>query len=172
MIDIRQVDEDAVEELAELCSASFVDAYREVHSELDINTYCEKHYATSVISVNLSSPEIIYRVAYRDGNAVGYYMLQTQVCPDYLTGEMVELKQIYMLASEYGTGLGTQLLYEVIRNAQQLNKQWLWLCVSDLNTRAQRFYMKHGFSPLGVAPVLKVGEERLSATVMALEIRN
>jgi len=170
MIDIRQVGENSATELSELCTASFSDAYQGVNSDADIMAYCKKNYSIATIEANLSNPDVIYMVAYRESKAVGFIMIQNQDCPVALHGNVVELKQVYVLASEFGTGLGKQLLDEVIRCARQLNKNWIWLSVSDLNKRAKSFYDKHGFEPFGAAPVLEVGNDRLPATVMILKV--
>lgn len=171
MIEIRQVDVSSATELSELCKTSFFDAYKDVHSTEDISAYCEKNYSIPKIIANLSDPDVTYKMSYREGLAVGFLMLQNQVCPVKLDGNVVELKQIYVRASEFGTGLGEQLLTEVLRHARHYNKKWIWLCVSDLNTRAQSFYLKHGFKPVGVAPVLEVGNDRLPASVMTFKIK-
>jgi len=170
MIDIRQVNEKSSAELSDLCATSFADAYQGVNSEADIKMYCEKNYSIETIEANLSNQGVVYMVAYRESKAVGFFMIKNQDCPIALDGNAVELKQIYVLANEFGTGLGKQLLSEVIRCARQLNKNWVWLSVSDLNTRAQSFYGKHGFEPFGAAPVLEVGNGRLPATVMRLKV--
>jgi ribosomal protein S18 acetylase RimI-like enzyme len=109
-------------------------------------------------------------MAYRRDKAVGFFMIQSQVCPIPIDGNAIELKQIYVLESEFGTGLGKQLLNEVIKSVHRADKKWIWLSVSDLNLRAQSFYLKHGFKALGAAPTLEVGNDRLAATIMAREV--
>lgn len=170
MIDIRQANEYSAAELSELCATSFAEAYQGVNSEADIEAYCENNYSIATIKANLSNPDVIYLVAFRGSKAVGFILIQNKDCPITLDGNAVELKQIYVLSNEYGTGLGKQLLGEAIRRAQRLNSKWIWLSVSDLNVRAQSFYRKHGFKSLGAAPVLEVGNDRLPATVMILEV--
>ena len=170
MIEIHKVDHGSATELSELCSTSFTDAYRGVNSETDIQAYCQKNYSEAVINRNLSNPDVVYKVSYREGKPVGFYMMQNQSCPVELDKPMIELKQIYILASEFGTGLGKKLLDDVIRSAGQLGKKWVWLSVSDLNERAKSFYLRNAFKPVGPAPVLEVGNDRLPATVMAREL--
>ncbi len=170
MIDIRKAGDDSAAELSDLCATSFADAYRGVNSDADIKAYCEKNYARPVIEANLANPDVLYMVAYRNDKAVGFFMIQHQACPIALAGNPVELKQIYVLASEFGSGLGKLLLEAVIRRARQQGKNRVWLSVSDLNTRAKSFYAKHGFEPVGAAPVLQVGNDRLPATVMVLDL--
>lgn len=125
MIDIRQVSEISTTELSELCASSFADAYQGVNSAADINEYCEKNYSIETIKTNLSNPNVIYKVAYRENKAVGFFMIQSQDCPNELDGNGVELKQIYVLASEFGTGLGKQLLAEAIECALKKNNKWI-----------------------------------------------
>ena len=170
MISIRQVDANSAAELSDLCATSFAEAYQGVNSEEDIKAYCAKNYSIPTIEANLSNPNVVYIVAYKESKAVGFFMVQNQTCPITLDGDAIELKQIYVLASEFGTGLGKQLLNEAFRRARQLNKKWIWLSVSDLNMRAHSFYRKHGFQSLGAAPILEVGSERLPATVMAIKL--
>lgn len=170
MLDIRQADVTLVNELSELCATSFSEAYQGVNSEADIRAYCEKNYSIKTIEANLSNPDVIYKMAYRGDKAVGFFMIQNQACPIPIDGNAVELKQIYVLASEFGTGLGRQLLNEVNQCAHLTDILWVWLSVSDLNLRAQSFYLKNGFKPLGAAPILEVGNDRLPATIMAREV--
>jgi hypothetical protein len=47
---------------------------------------------------------------------------------------------------------------------------WIWQSVSDRNRRAQSFYRKLAFEPLGAGPVLDVGSDRLTSTIMARAI--
>jgi ribosomal protein S18 acetylase RimI-like enzyme len=168
-IEIHQVGKSSAIELSELCATTFADAYHDVDSAADIKAYCETNYAIEKVKTNLSNPDVIYKIAYRENKAVGFFMIQNQDCPNELDGNAVELKQIYVMAGEFGSGLGKQLLDEAIQCATKKNK-WLWLSVSNKNTRAQAFYLKHGFESFGAAPVLEVGNGRLPATVMKLEL--
>jgi len=170
MTSFRRADANSAAELSDLCATSFAQAYRGVNSEQNIEAYCEKNYSIPAIEANLANPDVIYMMAYDDSKAVGFFMTQTQACPIPLDGNAVELKQIYVLASEFGTGLGKQLLDEALLGARKLRTNWVWLSVSDLNTRAQSFYLKHGFEKLGAAPILEVGKDRLPATVMAIKL--
>lgn len=82
----------------------------------------------------------------------------------------MELKQIYILAHHYGTGLGRQLYNDAIKRAQGMGKTWLWLSVSDINDRAKSFYAKLGFEAVGAGPTFEVGTDRLTSTTLAKRI--
>jgi hypothetical protein len=84
----------------------------------------------------------------RGAAATGHTTVKNHPCPVALDGASAELKQLYVLPSEFGT----------------------WLAVADSNTRAQAFYRKHGFAPVGAGPTFEVGAESVSSTLMARRI--
>ena len=57
--------------------------------------------------------------------------------------------------------------YRIVRD---LNKEWIWLCVSDLNFRAQRFYQKMNFEKIGKGPILTVGTDQLTSSIMLRQL--
>ncbi len=59
-----------------------------------------------------------------------------------------ELWAVYVRASEYGSGLGGRLL-EAVLPGQEPAELW----VLEANTRARRFYARHGFRPDGARHV-------------------
>ena len=87
-----------------------------------------------------------------------------------LDGESSELKQIYILSGEYGTDLGKSLFENAIEVARSAGRKWLWLCVSDTNYRAWAFYKKLGFKSISPGPVLEVGTDQLSSTIMVYNL--
>ena len=170
MYTVRQVGIEATDELIHLWVATFTQAYRDVHSAENIRAYCTKHYSTAAATSILSGDQYDCSIAYRENHPVGYYTLNHQQCPAPLDEASCELKQIYILSSEYGNGLGKHLFHQAVELARQASYRWIWLCVSDANKRAQRFYQKLGFKLLSPGPTLEVGTDHLSSTIMALNI--
>lgn len=82
----------------------------------------------------------------------------------------VELKQIYIRQSQYGTGLGRRLHDDALTVARQNGSTSIWLHVSDKNVRAWRFYETLGYERSGTGPIFKVGSDRLSSTRMQLDL--
>jgi ribosomal protein S18 acetylase RimI-like enzyme len=62
------------------------------------------------------------------------------------------LQKIYFRPDQTGHGFGTTLLAHVLAAARARGEPWIWLQVLDINARAQRFYLRHGFVALGSAP--------------------
>jgi len=85
-------------------------------------------------------------VGVRDGRVVGISMSGDPLGEG--APESAQLYLLYVLADEYGSGLGTALLDAVLPPGDDA---WLW--VADPNPRAQRFYAKHGFAPDGTTRV-------------------
>lgn len=170
MYAFRKVGVESVEALVRLWAETFTQAYRDIHSLENIRAYCAKNYSKVEATAVLSCEQFDCILAYSENAPVGYYILKHQPCPMQLEGDSSELKQIYILSSEYGKGLGKMLFEHAFDVARRANYRWIWLCVSDANYRAQRFYKKLNFEPIAPGPILEVGTDLLSSTIMALRI--
>ncbi|MGD1904537.1 MAG: GNAT family N-acetyltransferase [Leptolyngbyaceae cyanobacterium] len=166
MVDLKRVGVESAEILVHLWRETFTQAYGEVHSAENIHAYCDRNYTPAKAIALLSDPQVHCCTAFRQGKPVGYCIVNPHPCPIPLEGDAAELKQIYILASEYGQGLGKTLFDQAVEIARDAHCTWLWLCVSDLNYRAQAFYRKLDFKPIGSGPVLTVGTDRLPSTIL------
>ena len=170
MYHLQTVPVDSAKQLASLCAETFFQAYSDMHSTADIRAYCAEAYSVAAVEALLKNEDTAAVIAYSEAVPAGFYILRHCPCPIALSGPSAELKQIYVLARYFGGGLGKQLFDHAVQAAKQSGSQWLWLYVVDHNNRAQSFYKKLGFSCIGVGPVLAVGGDKLSSTVMCLEI--
>jgi GNAT superfamily N-acetyltransferase len=64
-------------------------------------------------------------------------------------GPSGELRQLYVLKPWQGTGVAAALMDWVIDEARRRGVAELYLSVFEDNPRAQRFYARHGFEPVG-----------------------
>ncbi|RIX27934.1 GNAT family N-acetyltransferase [Amnibacterium setariae] len=97
-----------------------------------------------------ASADVVLRIAERDGAVVGF-ATAGPARPNDTAGATVrdrELWSIYVLASEYGTGLADRLLAAVLPDDVPAE---VW--VFEANPRARAFYGKHGFAPDGARHV-------------------
>ncbi len=87
------------------------------------------------------------KLALRDGDLLGF---------GAFTPESVV--QLYVHVDHLGQGIGTRLLD--IAKANSGGR--LWLCTFVTNTRARRFYERHGFEVLerGFEPLMQLGDLR------------
>ncbi|HMH59284.1 MAG TPA: GNAT family N-acetyltransferase, partial [Galbitalea sp.] len=80
-------------------------------------------------------------VATDGGSIVGFASANTGGGAERLRDR--ELESIYLLAAQYGSGLGQRLIDAVLGDAPA----FLW--VADDNPRARAFYSRNGFIPDG-----------------------
>ena len=165
-IEFRTVGPEFAAGLQSLWVATFEQAYHDEHRPENIRRYCTENFTVRKASSVLSDEESHCVVGCRDGEPVGFYLLIDQDCPlsPGLTG--AELKQIYILSAEYGSGLGRLLFDHALDAASGAGNETLWLSVSDRNQRAQAFYRKLGFQRLGPGPKFHVGTETLTSTTL------
>lgn len=156
--------------LAKLAREAFHDAYADTHCKANRDIYCRTYYREEKFRALLSTPGVRATLASIDNQNAGYSILLEEICPHMPRQEALELKQIYLLAHAYGSGLGELLLNDTINAAKAEGKQLLWLSVSDKNLRAQAFYRKHGFQQLGNGPEFEVGSDHLTSHILALTL--
>ena len=167
---IVPIDPSYAAELAELWQRTFRHAYSDTHSAENIERFCAANFTVAKALDMLEAKNTVCSFYYRDAESIGLCVVVHRECPFPLAGKSSELKQIYILANAYGSGVGRALLddaFEIVRSA---NGKWIWLAVADLNRRAQAFYDKAGFHELGPGPVFEVGTDRLTSTILAREI--
>jgi diamine N-acetyltransferase len=170
MVTLRKIDRRDAELLSRLSIDTFVQAYEGVHSKEDLNSYCRANYSIASTETLLASRDVEAVLAIENTEPAGFYVAKHHPCPVELFGLSTELKQIYVLSSHFGGGIGGELFSHVVDAGKERGSKWLWLCVSDINYRAQAFYKKLGFSVIGRGPKLFVGNDILSSSIMALDI--
>lgn len=153
--------------LVRLWNDTYKQAYGEIFSAENLEAYCTKNYTLERANAELSNPTTVCVIAQQGDRPVGYYMVKHHECPVGLDGGSSELKQIYILADHYGLGLGKLLYQDALIEIMSEGKRWIWLCVADNNVRAQAFYKKHDFKPIGTGPTFEIGTDRLPSTILA-----
>lgn len=85
-----------------------------------------------------------------DGEVCGYVMLTTDPPPiDTAWRNPLELRRIYVDASDHGGGVAADLMRASLRIAEDGHHDWIWLGTNEQNKRAIRFYEKFGFVIVG-----------------------
>lgn len=167
---IDRIDSSHADQLAKLWQRTFRQAYSGMHSADNIERCCAANFTVAKALDMLEDKNSVCKFYYRDAEPIGFYTVIHHECPFPLTGKSSELKQIYILANAYGSGVGRAMLEDSYELVRSVNGKWIWLAVADLNHRAHSFYDKAGFHGIGSGPVFEVGTDRLTSTIMALEI--
>ncbi|MEO0996713.1 MAG: GNAT family N-acetyltransferase [Pseudomonadota bacterium] len=167
---LKNIGPESSQLLSDLSIATFVQAYQDVHSWQNIQHYCRRHYSEAAAKKTLQRDDIGAVVAFAGAQPAGFYVLRHRRCPPAPGIAASELKQIYVLAAHYGSGLGRQLFEHAVSAARNRGSERLWLCVSNANLRAQAFYRKLGFAVVGDGPALEVGTDTLPSTILELRV--
>lgn len=156
--------------LTYLWAATFRDAYADVHSAANLSAYCDNNFVLSAATATLADENTICKIAGQIEAPKGFYVLTRKTCPIGPKRPACELKQIYLLAPAYGTGLGKVLFEDAISEAGKMGAKQLWLSVSNENMRAQRFYEKLGFEHAGPGSEFHVGTDILTSSILTLQL--
>lgn len=130
-------------ELAAVAAATFPLACPESVAAGDIAAFIAANLTAEHFCGYLADPDRTILTATADGRIIGYAMLIRH--PD-----AVELSKMYVLADRHGTGAAPTLIRSAITWAAGTGAGSVWLGVNQKNSRAQRFYRKHGFEISGI----------------------
>lgn len=144
-----------VEELAELAAATFPLACPPSTPPGEIETFIATQFSSQRFADYLADPARTVLAARTNGRIVGYAILvdgvgdDTDVASAVTIRPAVELSKIYVLADNHGSGTAAALMTTAVDRAIAAAAGCLWLGVNQKNERAQRFYIKQGFTTAG-----------------------
>jgi ribosomal protein S18 acetylase RimI-like enzyme len=160
---VRRADHADVEALAALAALTFPLACPPHTTDDAKAAFIAAHLSEASFTRYLDDPARVIFVAEAEGALAGYTMLVTgeptdaDVAAAVTLRPTVELSKCYVHPGAHGAGVAPALMAESIAEATASGARGMWLGVNQLNTRAQRFYGKHGFTRVGVKRFL-VGE--------------
>ncbi|MEO9483725.1 MAG: GNAT family N-acetyltransferase [Ekhidna sp.] len=172
MIEFEIADNNFSTQLVQFWRESFLAAYSDVHSAENIQAYFSASYTIEEANKMLSSEHFFCLKANRNQQTVGIAIVNYRRCSLNEGLDTAELKHLYLLPSAYGTGLAHKMMDEVFRSVKKESKSHVWLSVSKLNIRAQRFYKKLGFECIGDGDDIHVGNEVLASLIMIKKLVN
>ena len=101
-------------------------------------------------TAELNDPASTFLIAELDGRAAGYAKLHAGEPEQGVEGaKPVELVRLYVSREWLGRGVGEQLMRACLDQARQAGHETIWLGVWERNARAQAFYRKWNFRPVG-----------------------
>ncbi|WP_341579863.1 GNAT family N-acetyltransferase [Microbacterium schleiferi] len=153
----RAVPKDAAA-LHELAAETFPLACPPESTADDQRAFIDAHLSETSFLTYLADADRIVFVDDVEGRFLGYTMLvfgeptdsDVRVAlGDDRARPVAELSKCYALPSSHGSGVAARLLERTIGEARERGVGHVWLGVNQQNLRAQRFYAKHGFVPIG-----------------------
>jgi len=137
----------------------------------NIASFIDTNLSAARFAEYLADPQRAILTAQQDGRIIGYAMLIRGVAEDADVQRAVhirpaaELSKMYVLPDYHGAGVATALMNLALATAEQWGVRSVWLGVNQANQRAQRFYIKSGFTISGTR-TFQVGARRESDYVM------
>ena len=141
----------------------------------NIASFIDTNLSATRFAEYLTDPQRAVLTAQQDGRIVGYAMLIHGVDDDTDVQRAVELRpaaelsKMYLLPRYHGTGAATALMELTLATAAEWGVRCVWLGVNQGNQRAQRFYLKSGFT-INDTRTFRVGERLENDYVMTREL--
>jgi len=136
--------------LSELGARTFSDTFAADNTAEDLAAYLDSFFNIAQQTAELEDPGSTFLIAEVDGRAAGYAQLHDGEPEKDIEGaNPIELVRLYVSREWLGRGLGERLMRACIDEARQAGHETLWLGVWERNARAQAFYRKWNFRPVG-----------------------
>ena len=143
--DARATDLPAVDRIFR---TSFCETFAHLYRAEDLDAFLAK-FTAQAWREEFDEPAYAFRIAEVDGQAVGYVKLGPLTVPVEQDGNALELRQLYVLKEQHGSGIGKQLMDGALDEARARGAAELYLTVYVDNHRARRVYERYGFEPVG-----------------------
>jgi ribosomal protein S18 acetylase RimI-like enzyme len=158
------------EMLAALAARTFHDAFIADNRPEDIAAYADKAFTPSQMLAELTMSTSLVLLACdptaHPEQVLGYARLVTDSRHPSLKGQQtLELNRLYVEQKAIGSGYGAALMKASLEEAIARDCDTLWLGVWEHNTRAQKFYQRWGFKPVG-SQTFVLGEDVQTDWVM------
>lgn len=152
--------------LAELGARTFSEAFAADNRPEDIAAYLAASFSPERQAAELADPSSVFFIAEVGGAAVGYAQIRAGEPGAGVEGpKPVELVRLYAAREWHGRGVGEALMRACVEEARRAGHGRIWLGVWERNGRAQAFYRKWGFRPVG-RHVFRLGSDAQTDIVM------
>lgn len=167
---VRRAAAEDAERLSLVGRATFLESYTWALPGDDILAHCRERHAEAYYADWLAAGPALWLAEVAGGAPVGYSGLAAPDLPQAAPGDL-ELKRIYVLSRFHGpAGPARALMEAAAAEARRLGAPRLLVGLHPRNARAQAFYRRSGFAPIG-ARVFTVGATVVpDDVVMALEL--
>lgn len=148
--------------------ASFCETFAHLYSSRDLEAFLGKFTAEAWRS-EIADERYTFRLAEVDGETIGFAKLGPLTLPVETSANAVELRQIYILKSFHGAGIGRVLMDWALGEAKRRGAGEIYLTVYTDNHRARRVYEGYGFEVIGLYAFM-VGEQADEDVIMRLAL--
>jgi len=129
---------------------TFGDTYGPYNDPKTMQDYLTSAFSLEKITSEMAAPTSIFLMACQGRDVIGYARLDVDQLPaGVAVPAPIRLFRLYVDRRYIGSGCGTALMKTCLSEARRSGHQTVWLGVWEQNTRAQTFYKRHGFQPVG-----------------------
>jgi GNAT superfamily N-acetyltransferase len=148
-----------VEPLLQLARRTYYETFAAVNTPGNMDAYLSSTITLPQLTAELSDPRATFYVAEIDGGLIGYAKLHAGTPPDCVIGEgPIELVRLYVDRPWQGHGVAATLMNMCLTAARKAGFKTMYLGVWEKNHRAQAFYRKWEFVPVG-AHIFQMGDD-------------
>ncbi len=138
-----------LERLQELSLTTFIKAFGDQNSPIDMDAYCQVAFSRDKLKNELKNENSIFYFVKSGEIVVGYFKLNTEKAQTEPIEDGLEIERIYLLSPYQGQGIGQLMFNKIFELARKMKKTHLWLGVWEKNYGAIRFYERNGFKVFG-----------------------
>jgi GNAT superfamily N-acetyltransferase len=137
--------------IADIGRVAVEEAHRASAPAKDMSEYIEGHYNNDAIRQELNDTKNIYHIIKYNESPAGFSKIVFDAAhPNIAAKNVTKLDRIYLLKEFQGHKLGLELLKFNIGLAKRNNQSGMWLFTWVGNTKAIDFYLKAGFTIIGI----------------------
>ncbi|MDB9524888.1 GNAT family N-acetyltransferase [Oscillatoria sp. CS-180] len=150
--------------LVALSKGTFMGAYADDNDPINLARYIKSAFSREAIADKLSAPESTFLIAHEgsspDTTPIGYaQLIAGSPVPCHEAAQTpIELSRLYVEQSHIGQGYGSKLMQACLDYAVSNGCETIWLGVWEHNERAQAFYQRWKFQPVGTH-IFVLGDE-------------
>jgi ribosomal protein S18 acetylase RimI-like enzyme len=168
---IRRATAGDVDAFTAFGARTFFETFARDNTAEDMRLHLESAWRPELQAAEIADPTIDTLLACDEhATLAGFVQLRAGRAPTCVTAsDPVELWRFYVDQPWQGRGVAQQLMAAAVRRAHERGGRSLWLGVFERNERAQAFYRKSGFRPVG-SQTFVVGNDPQRDVVMSRDL--
>lgn len=136
------------ETMSRLGPETFTETFGHLYTPENLAAFLTNHSVENW-TAELEDTRFTIRLAEQDGEAFAFAKVGPPGLPFEVTAPTADLRQFYVLGPWQGKGVAQVLMDWVIEESRRRGAEEIFLSVFIDNIRAQRFYARYGFEPVG-----------------------
>ena len=171
MIKIRKATQEDFELISYLGRTTFKESFGDLFLPEELNQYLHVTFNPLKIKESLLKEDNFYSIIFFKQQPAGYFKLKRNSALNSRQEKMqIQLQKIYVLKEYLDFGLGSSMIKEIFSFAKDCDCPLIWLVVLQTNTRAIRYYIKHGFVIIKEHDY-QIGSKNLKFHIMAKNLK-